>query len=201
MIAKLIVHDVDRDRAIARMLRALAEFRSRGRRRCSASTVRSSSTRASSQARRARRCQSEALAQRAQELSRRLSSDNERNGWADGVFDGSPAGRRGCRRPQYDVGLQVTGVPWSVLARCRRERGGGGRRPETEGRSPDAGHGPQGGRRGGRQGRAGQELCVVEAIRWRTRSLPRASVSPDHAVRAGVAVASGQRVCVVAPPE
>ena len=30
MIAKLIVHDVDRERAIARMLRALAEFRIEG---------------------------------------------------------------------------------------------------------------------------------------------------------------------------
>src|SRR5687768_9608225 len=30
MIAKLVVHDVDRDRAVARMLRALAEFRIEG---------------------------------------------------------------------------------------------------------------------------------------------------------------------------
>ena len=54
MIAKLIVHDVDRDRAIARMQRALAEFRIEGRRRCSAFTARCSSTRASARARRAR---------------------------------------------------------------------------------------------------------------------------------------------------
>ena len=54
MIAKLIVHDVDREHARRRMLRALAEFHDRGRPdAASASTARCSSTRASSRGRRA----------------------------------------------------------------------------------------------------------------------------------------------------
>ena len=90
MIAKLIVHDVDRERATARMLRALAEFRIEVRRRCSAFTVRCSSTRASSRARRARGSSS------------RQSSRHARKSWSRRSLIGQqvcPPGRTERHRP------------------------------------------------------------------------------------------------------
>ena len=125
MIAKLIVHDVDRGRAIARMLRALEEFRIEGlptlvgfhRALLEHPCFRAGST-----------CEgiveSDELAERAQELEQLFSHRTTSVARAaDGVVPTVPrlVGVEVDGR-SYDVRLHVTEPPWAELARRRRER-------------------------------------------------------------------------------
>ena len=151
MIAKLIVHDVDRDRAIARMLRALAEFRIEGtptllgfhRALLEHPCFRAGET-----------CEgvveSEELARRAQELERSvLSSDNKRDTRIGRRRADRPAARRrGGRRarvrrpaPRHRAAVGRHGAAAARASGPRRRRG-----RERGRREPDAGDRPQGGR-------------------------------------------------------
>ena len=207
MIAKLIVHDVDRDRAIARMLRALAEFRIEG----------TSTLLGFHRALLEHPCfvagetcdgvvESESLAQRAQELDQSFSHRTTSvAGGADGVLPTVPrvVGVEVDGRA-YDVRLHVTEAPWADLARRRRARaaGGGGATGDGAVVSPMPGTVLSVAVADGDAVEAGQLLCVVEAMKMENEIVaPRVGIVRDLAVSAGVAVASGQLVCVVAAPE
>ena len=205
MIAKLIVHDVDRDRAIARMLRALAEFRIEG----------TSTLLGFHRALLEHPCfvagetcdgvvESESLAQRAQELDQSFSHrTTSATGGGDGVLPTVPrvVGVEVDGRA-YDVRLHVTEAPWADLARRRRARSAGGGDVSGDGAvvSPMQGTVLTVAVADGDAVEAGQLLCVVEAMKMENEIVaPRVGVVRDLAVSAGVAVASGQLVCVVAP--
>jgi acetyl-CoA/propionyl-CoA carboxylase biotin carboxyl carrier protein len=207
LIAKLIVHDVDRQRAIARMIRALAEFRIEGPatllgfhrallehpcfvegRTCSGVI------------------DSEELAQRAEELEQSFShgttSVHER---PDGPTSTVPriVGVEVDGR-SYDVRLHVTEPPWVSLARRRRERGAAGRLGAADGAvlSPMQGTVLEVAVSEGDPVDAGQLLCVVEAMKMENEIVaPYVGVVRDLAVSAGTAIATGQLVCRVSAPE
>jgi len=207
MIAKLIVHDVDRDRAIARMLRALAEFRIEGpptllgfhrallehpcfvKGETCAGVV-----------------ESKELAERAKELEESLSHSTTR------VADGPDGAVSTVPRlvgvevdgRAHDVRLLVTAPPWAELARRRRERavsgaGGGGDGAVV---SPMQGTVLKVEVADGDRVATGQLLCVIEAMKMENEIVaPRAGTVSGLAVAPGAAIASGQLVCVVATPD
>ena len=206
MIAKLIVHDVDRERAIARMLRALAEFRIEG------PTTLLGFHRALLEHPcfvRGETCddvvESEQVAQRAHELEQSFS---HRTTSVAGRQDGSSTtvprlvgvevdGR------SYDVRLHVTEPPWAALARRRRERAGAGHGAGGDGAvvSPMQGTVLKVDVAEGDAVEAGQLLCVVEAMKMENEIVaPRLGVVRGLAVAPGAGVTSGQLVCVVAEP-
>jgi acetyl-CoA/propionyl-CoA carboxylase biotin carboxyl carrier protein len=205
MIAKLIVHDVDRERAIARMLRALEEFRIEGpptligfhRALLEHPCFRSGST-----------CEgvveSEELAQRAEELEESFSHRTTSVAQAaDGALPTVPrlVGVEVDGRA-YDVRLHVSEPPWAELARRRRDRGasrhGTGNGEVT---SPMQGTVLTVAVAEGDTVDAGQLLCVVEAMKMENEIVsPRAGVIRQVAVAPGAGVTFGQLLCVVAEP-
>jgi acetyl-CoA/propionyl-CoA carboxylase biotin carboxyl carrier protein len=205
MIAKLIVHDVDRGRAVARMLRALAEFTIEGpptllgfhrallEHPCFVAGETCEGI-----------VESEELAQRAKELEQ--SSSHQTTSVAsrpDGATATVPRlvgvdldGR------SYEVRLHVTEPPWAELARRRRER-----RAFGEGASDGEVVSPMQGTvlkvavAEGEAVEEGQLLLVVEAMKMENEIVaPRVGVVRDLSVAPGSGVTSGQRVCVVADP-
>ena len=165
MIAKLIVHDVDRDRAIARMLRALEEFRIEGRptllgfhralleHPCFA---------------RGETCEgvveSKELAERAQELEESFShrttsvaaslgriGRRPSRGSSESRSTGAPT-TSGSRSPSHP-GPSSPAVGVSAAHRGAAGRGRGGRQP-------DAGHRAQGRGRRRRRGRGRASCCA-----------------------------------------
>ncbi len=206
MIAKLIVHDVDRDRAIARMLRALAEFELEGpptllgfhrallehpcfvRGETCAGIV-----------------ESKELADRAQELEQSFS---HRTTSVAGAADGARAAPRllgvEVDGRSYDVRLLVAEPPWAELARRRRERVASSGSGAGDGAvvSPMQGTVLKVEVGDGDEVTTGQLLCVVEAMKMENEIVaPRVGVVRGLAVAPGAAIASGQLVCVVAPSE
>ncbi len=207
MIAKLIVHDVDRERAIARMLRALAEFRIKGtptligfhRALLEHPCFRAGTTCAGI-------VESKQLAERAEELEQSFSHTTtsmparpDRGlGTVPRVVGVEVDGRA------YDVRLHVTEAPWAELGRRRRERGTAGRSGAADGAvtSPMQGTVLKVVVTDGDPVEVGQLLCVVEAMKMENEIVaPRVGVVRDLAVSAGSAVATGQLVCRVAAPE
>jgi acetyl-CoA/propionyl-CoA carboxylase biotin carboxyl carrier protein len=207
MIAKLIVHDVDRGRAIARMLRALEEFRIDGpptllgfhrallEHPCFA---------------RGETCEgiveSRELAERAQELDQAFSHRTT------SVAAGSDGSATTVPRlvavevdgRSYDVSLHVTEPPWAGLARRRRERTASGRGAGGNGAvlSPMQGTVLKVEVADGEAVEAGQLLCVIEAMKMENEIVsPRVGIVRDLGVAPGAAVTIGQLVCVVATPE
>ena len=203
MIAKLIVHDIDRERAIARMLRALAEFRIEGTRTLlgfhRALLEHPCFTRGET-------CtgvvDSKELAERAQELEESFShrTTSVARG-ADGAAATVPRlvsvevdGR------SYDVRLHVTAPPWAELARRRRARASSG-----------SGAGGNGAVVSPMQGTVlkvevgegdavveGQLLCVVEAMKMENEIVsPASGVVRDLSVSPGAGVTGGQLVCTI----
>jgi acetyl-CoA/propionyl-CoA carboxylase biotin carboxyl carrier protein len=207
MIAKLVVHDVDRERAIARMLRALAEFRIEGtvtllgfhrallghpcfvRGETCAGVV-----------------ESKELAERAQELDESFSHrTTSMPASPDGAVSTVPqlVGVEVDGR-SYDVQLHVTEPPWAHLARRRRERSVAGGAVGGDGavRSPMQGTVLKVAVADGDEVEAGQLLCVIEAMKMENEIVaPRVGIVRDVAVTAGASIASGQLVCVVAAQE
>ena len=206
MIAKLVVHDVDRARAIARMLRALAEFRIEGtetllgfhrallehpcfvRGETCAGVV-----------------ESEELAQRAKELEQSFSHGTTTIAdRSDGALPTVPRlvavevdGRA------FDVRLDVTEPPWADLARRRRQRAAAGAGAGSDGAvaSPMQGTVLAVSVAEGDTVEAGQLLCVIEAMKMENEIVaPHVGVIRDLTVAPGAAVASGQLLCVVATP-
>ena len=198
MIAKLIVHGVDREHARMRMLRALEEFEIGGL----------PTLIGFHQALLEHPCfvagetchgivESEELAKRAAE-----------HGGPRVAATRSPAGARLRERKRsveldgrrYDVTLLEPEPPWAELARRRRERvrsgsGGGGSEAVV---SPMQGTVLKVEVVEGDPVEAGQVLCVVEAMKMENEiAAHRAGKVAHLSVTPGAAVAAGQVVCVV----
>ena len=203
MIAKLIVHDVDRRRATERMLRALAEFRIEGpptlvgfhRALLEHPCFVSGGTCAGV-------VESEELATRAQELSQQFShkatSVPRRSDGAVGTIPQVVGVEVDGR--SYEVRLEVTEPPWAPLARRRRERGAGGGGGAADGAvtSPMQGTVLKVAVAEGDEVVAGQLLCVVEAMKMENEIVaPRVGIVHDLSVVPGAAISSGQLLCRV----
>ena len=206
MIAKLIVHDVDRERAIARMLRALAEFRIEGTPTLIGfhlALLEHPCFRAGGT------CdgvvESQELAERAQQLADQFSHRTTIvPGGADGAVPTVPrvVGVEVDGR-SYDVRLHVTEAPWAELARRRRGRHGHGAGAGANGAvvSPMQGTVLMVAVADGDPVGEGQLLLVVEAMKMENEIVaPRDGVVRNLAVAVGAGVTSGQLLCVVAEP-
>ncbi len=204
MIAKLIVHDVDRERARRRMLRALAEFEIEGpptllgfhRALLEHPCFVAGDT-----------ChgivESEELAQRAIQLTEELSHEKTMTAGADG--GGVLPTRERLVAVEvddraYTVRLHLTEAPWAELARRRRERGAG-----LDAGGDGAVASPMQGTvlkvevAEGDTVEAGQVLCVVEAMKMENEiDAPRSGIVRRLGVAVGEQVTNGQLICVVA---
>ena len=206
MIAKLCVHDVDREHARRRMLRALSEFEIGGvttligfhlallDHPCFVAGATCHGI-----------VESEALAERAQELSKELSHEATT---LEAAPDGT-AGRAAAARVvsaevdgrHYDVTLLVPEPPHAELARRRSERdrtGGGHAAARDAVVSPMQGTVLAVEVAEGDQVTPGQVLCVVEAMKMENEiTAHRAGVVTELSVGEGQPVATGQVICVV----
>ncbi len=200
MVAKLIVHGVDRDHAIARMLRALEEFEVGGvetlvgfhRALLSHPCFREGAT-----------CQgvveSEELAELAEQLSHRTTS-------VAGAADGAAARLDGRLRTveldgrRFEVRVLEPEPPWAELARRRSERkhGGGAGGDETV-VSPMQGTVLKVEVADGDEVETGQVVAVVEAMKMENEiTAHRSGVVSELAVAAGDPVSAGQAICLIA---
>jgi acetyl-CoA/propionyl-CoA carboxylase biotin carboxyl carrier protein len=199
MIAKLIVHDVDREQARRRMLRALGEFVIAGPPTLVGfhqALLEHPSFIAGET------CHglvdSEELARRAAELDDRLSHLTTRlAGASDGAA--TPPTRERLVSVEvdgrgYDVRLHVTEPPWAELARRRRGRAASGGRA-----SSGSVHSPMQGTvldvkvSPGDRVEQGSVLVIVEAMKMENEiTSPRAGIVLAVAVSAGSAVAAGE---------
>jgi acetyl-CoA/propionyl-CoA carboxylase biotin carboxyl carrier protein len=197
MIAKLIVHDVDREHARRRMLRALAEFRIGGpptlvgfhRALLEHPCFVAGET-----------ChglvESEELAARASELTPPAP---------EAAYDGGalPTVPRlvavEVDGQAVDVTLHVTAPPWAELAQARRgRRSGVGAGADGSVESPMQGTVLKVDVADGDAVEEGQVLLVVEAMKMENEIVaPRAGVVRELAVSPGDAVANGQHLCTV----
>jgi acetyl-CoA/propionyl-CoA carboxylase, biotin carboxylase, biotin carboxyl carrier protein len=206
MIAKLCVHDVDREHARRRMVRALDEFEIGGvttlvgfhlallEHPCFVDGATCHGV-----------VESEPLAQRAAELSKQLS---HRATSVAGVSDGAVAAATTMRTlaaevdgRRYEVRVSVPEAPHAELARRRRERERG---EGTHGAARDAVVTPMQGTvlavevAEGDEVSPGQVLCVVEAMKMENEiTAHRAGVVTELSVEAGQSVSTGQVICVV----
>ena len=201
MIAKLIVHGVDREHARRRMLRALDEFEIGGlptllgfhRALLSHPEFIAGGTGHGL-------VESEELAARAAELSHEPAADVAAT---DGrVRPRTTAVEVGGRR--YDVTLLEPEPPWVELARRRREREASGR----GGAGSDSVVSPMQGTvlkvdvADGDEVEAGTVICVVEAMKMENEiAAHRAGTVAGVSVAQGDAVASGQVICRVVADE
>ncbi len=199
MIAKLIVHGVDRDHARRRMLRALDEFEVGGvttllgfhrallRHPCFVEGGTCHGV-----------VESEQLAQQAESLSHVTTTVP---GASDGRLRAQVRaveldGRR------YDVRLLVPEPPWAELAARRRQRvagghGAGGRDSIV---SPMQGTVLSVHVADGDEVTAGQVICVVEAMKMENEvHALRDGIVSELTVVAGQPVTTGQVICVLAP--
>jgi acetyl-CoA/propionyl-CoA carboxylase biotin carboxyl carrier protein len=195
MIAKLIVHGADREHARRRMLRALEEFELEGtptllgfhrallEHPCFAAGETCHGV-----------VESDELARRAEELAAR---GREPSPIASArVVDRTSTVEVDGRR--YEVRRLSPEPPWLELARRRRERShrlvGGGERVV----SPMQGTVLAVEVADGEEVRAGQVVCVVEAMKMENEiTAHHDGVVSELAVAAGDAVESGQLICVV----
>jgi acetyl-CoA/propionyl-CoA carboxylase biotin carboxyl carrier protein len=198
MIAKLIVHDVDREHARRRMLRALGEFEIGG----------VTSLLGFHRALLAHPCfaagetchgvvESELLAEQAEALSHRTTS----------VTSGSDgAGRLEARLRRvevegrlFDVRVLEPEPPWAELARrhAERGRGGGGASDETV-VSPMQGTVLEVEVAEGDAIEAGQIVAVVEAMKMENEiTAHRSGTVAEVSVAPGESVGAGQAICVI----
>jgi acetyl-CoA/propionyl-CoA carboxylase biotin carboxyl carrier protein len=199
MIAKLVVHDVDRDHARRRMLRALAEFHIDGvptllgfhrallEHPCFVEGATCHGI-----------VESELLAQRAEEFSHRTTS-------VAASTDGATQERATTIEldgRRFDVRLRVAEPPHAELARRRRERlataavGVGGRDAVV---SPMQGTVLAVNVSDGQLVAAGDVLCIVEAMKMENEVTAHlAGRVTGLSVAPGEPVTTGQVICVVA---
>jgi acetyl-CoA/propionyl-CoA carboxylase biotin carboxyl carrier protein len=199
MIAKLIVHGVDREHARARMLRALDEYEVGGittllgfhrallRHPCFIEAATCHGI-----------VESEQLAQEADQLSHETTSVPVSSDGATSVQTTTVElnGRR------FDVRLRVPEPPHAELARRRRERdrtrGGQGGRDAVV--SPMQGTVLSVRVAEGDHVQPGQVLCIVEAMKMENEVTAHvAGRVSGLSVSDGEAVTTGQVICVVAP--
>jgi acetyl-CoA/propionyl-CoA carboxylase biotin carboxyl carrier protein len=199
LVAKLIVHGVDREHARRRMLRALGEFEIGG----------ITTLLGFHQALLEHPCfvegatchgvvESEELAERARELSERQTA-------VPAQTDGAPTRARRLSLEvdgrRYEVEALVPEPPHAELARRRRERAAAGGHSGAK----DAVVSPMQGTvlavevAEGDEVEAGDVICIVEAMKMENElTAHSAGVVTDLAVEPGQAVGSGQVVCVIA---
>jgi acetyl-CoA/propionyl-CoA carboxylase biotin carboxyl carrier protein len=202
MIAKLVVHDVDRERARRRMLRALEEFvidgpptllgfhRALLEHPCFVAGETCHGIVASAE-----------LAQRADEFTKTLSHQQTT---VAPLSDGQPTRSRlvgvEVDGRSYAVRMLVPEPPWAELARARRGRGS--ERAEAESdtvRSPMQGTVVGVEVVEGDSVVAGQVICVIEAMKMENEiAAHRDGVIRGLTIEPGQAVAAGQPICVVA---
>jgi acetyl-CoA/propionyl-CoA carboxylase, biotin carboxylase, biotin carboxyl carrier protein len=206
LIAKLIVHDVDREHARRRMLRALEEFVIEG------PTTLLGFHRALLET----QCfvdgctcrdvvESDELAKRADEITK-LSHEKT---IVVGVPDGRPLREAAHEQVvsveiegrRHEVRLRAEEPPWAALARRHRARSKG-----LSGESSGAVVSPMQGTvlsvavgEGGTI-QAGELICVIEAMKMENEIVShRDGVIAELGVAAGDQVSSGQVICVIAP--
>ena len=199
LMAKVVVHGVDREHARRRMLRALDEFEIGGvmtllgfhRALLDHPCFTAGET-----------ChgivESELLAERAQQLSHETTVAVAADGAVqERVTKVELDGRR------FDVTRLVPEPPWAELARRREERAGarGG-----HGAGRDAVVSPMQGTvlaievAEGDEVEPGQVLCIVEAMKMENEvHAPREGIVSELSVAAGQPVSTGQVICVIAP--
>jgi acetyl-CoA/propionyl-CoA carboxylase, biotin carboxylase, biotin carboxyl carrier protein len=207
MIAKLCVHDVDREHARRRMLRALEEFEIGGvttlvgfhlallEHPCFVEGATCHGI-----------VESEQLAQRATELSEQLShAATSISAGSDGASGPAATTERAVSAEvdgrRYDVTLLVAEPPHAGLARSRRERERGA---GAHAAARDAVVTPMQGTvlavevAEGDEVIPGQVLCVVEAMKMENEiTAHRAGTVTELSVEAGQSVATGQVICIV----
>jgi acetyl-CoA/propionyl-CoA carboxylase, biotin carboxylase, biotin carboxyl carrier protein len=201
MIAKLIVHDVDRDSARRRMLRALREFEIGGTKTligfhlallshpCFAAGETCAGI-----------VESEELARAAQEAEEQLSHGTTNVASAS---DGRLSERLHAVEidgRRFEVKVLTAEPPYAELARRRGER----ERARAHGAGADAVVTPMQGTvlsvevAEGDEVQAGQVLCVVEAMKMENEiAAHRDGVVTDLAVAPGQAIAAGDTICVL----
>jgi acetyl-CoA/propionyl-CoA carboxylase biotin carboxyl carrier protein len=199
MIAKLIVHDTDRETARRRMLRALAEFEIGGVK----------SLLGFHQALLTHPCfidgetchglvESEELAQRAEQFSHQATTVAAS---ADGsLSEMTTVAEVDGRRVQ--VRVLVPEPPYRILARRRRERATGG----ANGAGSNTVVSPMQGTvlsvkvAEGDVVETGQVICIVEAMKMENEvTTHQAGTVSELAVVAGQPVVTGQTICVIEP--
>jgi acetyl-CoA/propionyl-CoA carboxylase biotin carboxyl carrier protein len=199
LVAKLIVHGVDREHARRRMLRALDEYEIGGpttllgfhrallRHPCFVDGATCHGI-----------VESEALAEQAATLARGATTVQPLDG------GGPLTGRRIAVEldgRRFDVRLLVPAPPFAELARRRRERAAervGGSAGRDAIVSPMQGTVLEVRVADGEQVRAGQVLCIVEAMKMENEiGAHRDGVVTGLSVRAGQPVNTGQVICVV----
>jgi acetyl-CoA/propionyl-CoA carboxylase biotin carboxyl carrier protein len=198
LVAKLIVHGVDREHARRRMLRALGEYEIGGittllgfhrallEHRCFVEGATCHGV-----------VESEELAERAQELSQQQAT-------APAALDGTPTRGRHLTLEldgrRYEVEALAPEPPYAELARRRRDRVAGSGHTGAK----DAVVTPMQGTvlavevAEGDEVEAGQVICIVEAMKMENEiTAHRAGVVTELSVEPGQAVGNGQVVCVV----
>jgi acetyl-CoA/propionyl-CoA carboxylase biotin carboxyl carrier protein len=198
LVAKLVVHGVDREHARRRMLRALGEFEIGG----------ITTLLGFHQALLEHPCfvagetchgvvESAELAERAEELSQRQTA-------VPAATDGAPTRSRRITLEldgrRYEVEALVPEPPFAELARKRRERAAGG----GHGGAQDAVVTPMQGTvlavevAEGDEVQPGQVICIVEAMKMENEiAAHRAGVVTELSVEQGQAVNAGQTICLV----
>src|SRR4029079_1699483 len=205
MIAKLIVHDTNRETARRRMLRALEEFRIEGpptligfpAALLSAPCFVEGGT-----------ChglvESEELAQRAEEMTELFSHQATTVARsADGAQTRERVVSVEVDGRSFDVRLHATEPPWAALGRRRRERAaagaGNGSRSVA---SPMQGTVLKVLVGDGDAVAAGDVICVIEAMKMENEiAAPVDGVVTELGVASGQGVTTGQLICVVAAAE
>jgi acetyl-CoA/propionyl-CoA carboxylase biotin carboxyl carrier protein len=198
LLAKLVVHGVDREHARRRMLRALDEYEIGGlqtllgfhrallREPCFVEAGTCHGV-----------VESEELAQQAKQFSHMATSvaPPPDGGLRPDVLQVELDGRR------FEVRVLRPEPPHAALARARRERG-----PEygVGGGAPDAVVSPMQGTvlhvgiEDGQEVAAGDVLCIVEAMKMENEiAAHRAGVVSEVSVSPGQPVTAGQTICVV----
>jgi acetyl-CoA/propionyl-CoA/long-chain acyl-CoA carboxylase, biotin carboxylase, biotin carboxyl carrier protein len=201
LIAKLIVHGVDREHARKRMLRALDEYEIGGITTllgfhrallCHQCFVEGATCHGL--------VESELLAQQSKQLSHRTttieSSPDGAAATAERLYAVEVEGKR------FDVRVLVPEPPHAELARRRRERDGFGSRGGAGAR--DAVVSPMQGTvldvrvADGDEVRSGQVICIVEAMKMENEiGAHRDGVVSELSVAPGQPIKSGQVICVV----
>ena len=205
MIAKLVVHDTERETARRRMLRALAEFRIEGPPTLigfhAALLTEPCFVEGGT-------ChglvESEELAQRAHELTELFS---HRTTTVAAGSDGAQTRERVVSVEvdgrSFDVRLHTREPPWAALGRRRRERAAAG-----AGNGSGSVSSPMQGTilkvlvSDGDEVQAGEVICVIEAMKMENEiAAPVDGVVTDLGIASGQGVTTGQLICVVAAPE
>jgi acetyl-CoA/propionyl-CoA carboxylase biotin carboxyl carrier protein len=209
MIAKLIVHGVDREHARRRMLRALDEFRIGGvttllgfhrallRHPCFIEGA---------------TCHGIVESEQLAETAKRLTQESERLPHATTVLAAAPDGRVRERVTaieldgrRYDVTVLVPEPPWADLADRRRRRTaahGGGAGGNDAIVSPMQGTVLSVQVSDGDPVTAGQVICIVEAMKMENEvHALRDGIVAELSVRPGEPVGTGQVICLVVPEQ